>query len=122
MECVSSNNITLGTCLRFLGIGILVSLIVWYVHFQARNLIEGPLITLEDTHGVLHHEKTIPLVGKTHNIVKLTLNGKEIHTNEEGAFTQTLVLEDGYTIMTLHAQDRFGRTTSLTREYVYRPL
>ena len=113
-------HITLGTILKFVGIAVLAGLLLFYVHFQARNFINGPMITLEDTHGILHHDRTIPLTGCAHNIVKLTLNGREIHTNEEGNFTEMLVLEDGYTVMTLEAHDRFGRTTSLTREYVYR--
>ena len=122
MDCITLRTITLGTCLKFMCIAGLTALIVWYVHFQARNFLEGPMVSLTDTHTVLHHDKLIPLSGTAHNIVKLTLNGQEIHTNEAGSFSHTLVLEDGYTIMTLRAQDRFGRTTSLMREYVYTPL
>lgn len=122
MDRISLQTLTLGTFLKCIGIVVLAGLLVWYVHFQARNFLEGPTIEIADTHGVLHHERTIPLSGVAHNIVKLTLNGKEIHTNEAGSFNHTLVLEDGYTIMTLSAQDRFGRTTSLMRKFVYLPL
>jgi hypothetical protein len=122
MDRISLQTLTLGTLLKCVGIVVLAGLLVWYVHFQARNFLEGPTIDISDTHGVLHHERTIPLSGVAHNIVKLTLNGKEIHTSEAGVFNHTLVLEDGYTIMTLSAHDRFGRTTSLTREFVYAPL
>ncbi len=115
------STITLGTCIRFVCIAVLIGFVVWYVHFQARNFLEGPALSLNDTGGVLHHERIISLTGTAQNIVKLTLNGREIHTTEDGAFTQTLVLEDGYTIMTLNAHDRFGRSTSLTRAYVYSP-
>lgn len=121
MEATPTNNITMGTCLRFLGIIALVGLVGWYVSFQARNFIQGPSITLSDTYDPVQHEQAMPLVGEAQNIVKLTLNGKEIHTDEHGSFSQTLILEEGYTIMTLHAYDRFGRSTSLTREYVYVP-
>ncbi len=100
----------------------LIGFVVWYVHFQARNFLQGPAVFLDETGGTLHHERVISLTGNAQNIVKLTLNGREIHTNEQGEFVQRLVLEDGYTIMTLDAQDRFGRTTSLTRSYVYVPL
>lgn len=122
MDYITIRTTTLGTCLQFIGVFGLTALTVWYVHFQARNFLEGPMVSLTDTHTILHHDKLIPLSGTAHNIVKLTLNGQEIHTNEAGSFSHTLVLEDGYTVMTLSAQDRFGRTTSLTREYVYTPL
>lgn len=118
---IRTSTLTLGTCLRFIGIGALILLILWYVHFQARNFLQGPLILLDDTGGVLHHEKTILLKGTTKNIVKITLNGKEIRTNEAGEFEHMLVLENGYSITTLTAEDRFGRTTSITREFVYSP-
>lgn len=119
MHCINTHTLTLGKILRIIGVLLLAALLVWYVHFQARNLLAGPSIALDDTHGVLHHERSITLTGTAHNIVRLTLNGREIHTNEAGAFREVLVLENGYTIMTLEAQDRFGRTTTHTEEYVY---
>lgn len=117
----SLRSITLGTILRGFGIVCLIALASWYVHFQARFFLEGPVIVLNDTHGIVHHETTIPITGTARNIVKLTLNGKEIHTNGAGEFTETLRLENGYTIMTMKAWDRFGRETSITREFVYVP-
>lgn len=115
----SLSNITLGTFLQFIGIGFIVVLILLYVQFQARNILLGPTIALTNASPVLQHERTLTLAGKAQNIVKLTINGREIHTNEQGEFAQALVLENGYTIVTLRAQDRFGRETTLTREYVY---
>lgn len=118
---MTTSTLTLGSILRFLGIALLICLLVWYVHFQARNLLAGPSVVLNDTYDVVHHERRIPLSGSVQNIVKLTLNGKEIHTNEDGVFTEALILEQGYTRMTLEAQDRFGRKVSLERAYVYVP-
>lgn len=94
---------------------------VMYVLFQARNIISGPEIILTDSYTPIQHEKIITLTGITKNIVKLTLNGKEIHTDERGAFTQMLVLAQGYSIVSLTAKDRFGRMTEVRREYVYVP-
>ncbi len=116
------SHITLGTYIRFVVTFTLIGFILWYVHFQARNFLQGPAIVLNDTGSAIHHERIVSLAGNTRNIVKLTLNGREIHTDESGVFAQELVLEDGYTIMTLSAHDRFGRSTSLTKEYVYSPL
>lgn len=118
---MTASTLTLGSILRFLGITLLIGLLLWYVHFQARNLLAGPSVTLNDAYEVVHHERRIPLTGSVQNIVKLTLNGKEIHTNEDGIFAESLLLEQGYTIMTLEAHDRFGRRVSLERTYVYVP-
>lgn len=117
----SLHTITLGTVLRFIVILILITTLGIYVHYQARNFLAGPVITLTDTYTGAHHEKTIVLEGHAENIVLLTLNGREIHTTEDGVFRETLVLPQGYTIIELYAKDRFGRTQTLTREYVYVP-
>lgn len=122
MSSVFTSTWTLRKCLRVLGVGILIGITLIYVLFQARNLIQGPAIILTDTYTPVHQDKIITLSGKAENIVKLTLNGKEIHTDAEGVFSHDVVLERGYTIVTLAAQDRFGRSTSVVREYVYVPL
>ena len=113
------HNLPLQTLIRTLGVGALIVLIGAYVHFQARNLISGPSIELPDAPNGVVRERLITLTGTARNIVKLTVNGCEIHTDEHGLFREALVLENGYTIATLRAEDRFGRTTTLTREYVY---
>ncbi|MFZ2253409.1 MAG: hypothetical protein WAW13_04570 [Minisyncoccia bacterium] len=121
MNFFESHDITLGKALRIASIFFIVSLIVFYVQFQARNIIQGPALTITNTLPSIQHERRITINGTAHNVVKLTLNGKEIHTDEDGAFSHTLVLENSYTIMSLNAQDRFGRTTSLIKEFVYVP-
>lgn len=118
---MKAQSITLGLGIRVVGIVLLVGLILVYIHFQARNILLGPAITLQNDPAVLQSERTITLTGSAQNIVRLALNGREINTTASGAFTQTLVLQEGYTIIELEAQDRFGRTVSLRREYVYAP-
>lgn len=107
--------------LKIIGIGCLVILLFAYVLYQARSFIQGPRIVLSDHHTPLHHEQIVVLEGNAYNIVQITVNGREIHTNAEGKFSHNLVLEKGYSIVTLNAQDRFGRTTEIVREYVYVP-
>jgi hypothetical protein len=109
------------TFLGFFAILALIGFIGWYALFQARFLIAGPQITLNDNLDVVQTERTITIRGNAENIVKITLNGLPISTNEDGVFTESLVLESGYTIMTLHAEDRYGRETSLARSFVYTP-
>lgn len=114
--------ISLRTVVHCLGILVIVLLLLGYVKFQARNILTGPVIILNDTHTVAQSEPMVTLTGTAQNIVRLTLNGKEIYTNKDGGFSEELVLERGYTIVTLAAQDRFGRTTSLSREFVHVPF
>lgn len=121
MPRLSVPGITLGTLLKTLGIVSLIGILLFYVLFQARNFINGPVIEIRDTYTPLTHERVIPLVGVARNIVKLTLNGQEITTDKNGNFSEMVVLPEGYSVVSIVAFDRFGRTTDVAREYVYVP-
>ena len=102
-----------------LGIGILMA--ITYVIFQARFLIIGPQIILTTDIPVVHNERTVYLEGKAFNISRLWLNDRQIFTDSSGTFKEALVLETGYTMSTLRAEDRYGRATTLERSFVYTP-
>ncbi len=107
--------------LKLVLLAILALVILGYVAFQARFLIIGPVVRLTTETKPVYNDRTIEIAGQAENVTYLTLNGRSIYTNETGAFTEKLVLENGYTIMTIRAQDRYGRETTLTRSFVYRP-
>lgn len=122
MKPIIHSSIHFEYILKTIGIIILLSTFILYAHYQARNLISGPSITLTQDPPTIQHEHTVRVAGLAKNITALTLNGKPIFTDEEGAFSQILVLENGYTIQTFRAEDRYGRSISLSRPYVYIPL
>lgn len=121
MRPLRITSITFSQVLTILGFTLLGILFALYLYHQARSFINGPMITLNAL-PVMQHERRITLTGETENIVAFYVNGKEIYTDEEGVFAQPIVLENGYTILTLTAKDRFGRHTSLTQEFVYVPV
>ncbi len=102
-----------------LAIGLLCVLI--YVTFQARHLIIGPQIVLTEESDIRQNQRKVYLIGSTYNISHLWLNDRPIYTNAEGNFKEALVLENGYTIATLRAEDRYGRETKITQPFVYIP-
>lgn len=112
------------TLRRLLQVGFITALtagMILYVVFQARHLIVGPQITLMEALPVHTNVRRVTLLGSTKNISHLWLNDRPIYTDPSGNFKEALVLENGYTITTLKAVDRYGRTTTLTREFVYTP-
>lgn len=92
-----------------------------YISYQARFLIIGPQITLTEEVSTLQNTRYITLTGSAANISRLWLNGRPIFTDRNGQFTAAVILENGYTITTLMAEDRYGRTTTITRPFVYTP-
>jgi len=100
---------------------ILGCLLIGYTLFQARFLIAGPQITLISEPEGIHSQRFVVLEGTAENIVRMTLNGRQIYTDKNGYFKEGLILENGYTIATLQAYDRYGRTHSYKKEFVYTP-
>lgn len=121
MQNHSSNAFPFRTFLQFSALGIIGAFLLSYAVFQARFLIVGPQIALGIELGQHQNERQIFLEGTAYNISRLWLNDRQIYTDTQGNFKEALVLENGYTITTLRAEDRYGRSTDLTRSYVYTP-
>jgi hypothetical protein len=100
-------------------VGILLA--ITYVIFQARFLIIGPQIVLTNDVELVHNERVVYLEGTAFNISRLWLNDRQIFTDAGGRFKEALVLENGYTMSTLRAEDRYGRVTTLERSFVFTP-
>lgn len=106
---------------QFSLIGLCLLFVVVYIAFQARFLIIGPQIFLTNEPAPLNNERRVVLSGAAYNISRLWLNDRQIFTDAQGNFEEALILENGYTVTTLRAEDRYGRETTITRTYTYYP-
>lgn len=113
--------ITLRSILYYASILVVSLLFIGYALFQARFLLSGPVLTFENTPETIQTQRMVTLEGLAKNIVFITLNGRQIYTDKNGYFKEALVLENGYTIATLQAHDRYGRSRSYKQEFVYTP-
>lgn len=120
MSPITHSPFTLRTILIYSFAGICVLGFIVYVLFQARFLLAGPQIFL-DPIGSAQTERLLTLQGQARNITRITLNGRQIYTDKNGYFKEALVLENGYTVATLWAEDRYGHITSRTQTFVYTP-
>lgn len=118
MSPLSYQPITFRTVILYLLALCGIAIFVVYVLFQARLLIEGPQIALVPQETV-QNGRMVHIIGSAKNIVRITLNGRQIYTDKDGTFSEALVLENGYTVATLEAQDRYGRTTEATQTFVF---
>jgi hypothetical protein len=87
--------------------------------FQARFILTGPVLTFTNLPEAVQTQRVVKLEGLAENIVFITLNGRQIYTDKDGYFKEALVLENGYTVATVQASDRYGRSRSYTKEFVY---
>ena len=97
------------------------TIIALYVLYQARFLLEGPKLYLIDEPESVQNSQVVHLRGKASNISTINLNGRQIFTDRTGYFDEALLLENGYTIATIQATDRYGRTQRIVKQFVYTP-
>lgn len=95
---------------------------VAYIIWQSRLLLTGPVITLTEPIPATSASRTIEILGTARNIVRINLNGRPIVTTQAGDFKERVILENGYTVVTLEAADRYDRTTTLSAPIVYQPI
>jgi hypothetical protein len=81
-----------------------------YGLFEARRLIEGPVITIEyPIDGSATSSTGIMISGTAQNISFLTINDLPSYTDKSGHFSELLSIPPGFTVLTVQAVDRFGR-------------
>ena len=100
---------------------IAMILILGFIIFQARYLLIGPTISLTEGPSGPQNERQVFIAGTAKNISRLWLNDRSIYTDPSGYFKEAVILENGYTIATLKAEDRYGRTTTIEKPMVYVP-
>jgi hypothetical protein len=108
------------------GIGVLLILGALYGALEAWPLIAGPSLTLSTPIPYESSPNGLVVVqGVARRTARLTLNGSDLVHDQQGAFSSMLALPRGTSILTLEAQDRFGKRTHLTRTvvvpYLWRP-
>jgi hypothetical protein len=91
---------------------VLCILVVGYGLFEARRLVEGPVITITaPANGSATSSPLITVQGVAENVSFLTVDDKTVSADTSGHFSVTLSPPAGYTIITVAALDRFGRRT-----------
>ena len=92
-------------------LGLIILLV--YGYFQAREFITGPkleLLSPQSGETIASTSPEVVVQGHARNISFLTINGRQIFTDEKGDFGSKLLLAEGYTIITVEAQDKFKRS------------
>ena len=106
----------------WLKIGLLTILfvvILVYSYYKTKDLFRGiKLTTIGIEDGKTVSNSLLELQGKARNAVYLSVNDREIFINTEGVFNDSLILSPGYNIITIKAQDKFGKE----KEEVFRVI
>jgi hypothetical protein len=90
-----------------------------YFLYQSREYLSGPEIIIESPFsGEVVRQSYLEVRGQAINVSSLSLNGRQIFTNERGNFEEGLLLARGYNIIEVAATDKFGRVKKEKREVI----
>ena len=96
------------------GIGV-------YAYLQSREFLRGPQITVTSPqNGEVFRSASVIIEGTTRNTTSISLNDGAIYVDSKGNFKEKLLLLPGYNILSIKAEDRFGKKTERTLELVYK--
>lgn len=97
-----------------LGLVILI-----YSLFQAQKLISGPVILISSPqNGATYNQTLIEVDGRALNVTELTLDGRQIFTDNNGYFKEKLLLSPGLNVIQLEGTDKFKSHTEKKIEVV----
>jgi hypothetical protein len=89
-------------------------LIASYAAYQLRGIWLGPRILISSPiPGESLSEPLLIIKGQAERADKIFLNGRKILPDQDGYFSEKTVIAQGYTIIELTAEDRFGRLTEV---------
>ena len=98
---------------------LVAAFLAGYFLYQARGYLLGPKIIVDSPQPAeVIHDSYLEIKGQALNIASLSLNGRQIFTDEHGFFSEGLLLAKGYNIIELTAFDKFGRIKKERREVV----
>lgn len=104
------------------SVTLLAAALLFYGYFQSREFLLGPrLYVLEPKNGSVVGEPAVTISGTARNVSRISLNDNQIFTDRNGVFREKLLLLPGYNILTLKAEDRFGKKTKKILELDYNP-
>ncbi len=107
--------------LKTLIVVLFLIIVFGYAAFEVWNYATGPKITVvTPVTGAVVLESLVNIEGRVQNVKKITLNDRAIVIDESGNFTEKILLSYGYNVLTLEAQDRFGKETSQELQLVYK--
>ena len=89
---------------------MVIGLIGSYAYSRTKEFVAGPSIVISSPQdGAVLDNTFVELKGIAQNISRISLNGRQIFTDEAGAFNEALLLYPGYNIINVYAEDRFER-------------
>jgi len=100
---------------RLLRLGLfalLVVIVVGYAIWRSMAYVNGPGIEIfQPVDGATVSSTTVEVVGRASRVSSLSLDSYPITMDQNGNFSETLIVFPGVDFITVSATDQFGRST-----------
>lgn len=101
---------------------VFLLIVLGYAAFNARHLLIGPQIFFDTGDAPLTTQvQVIELFGTVRNAKSLTVNGRDVLMETNGAFAERVLLSPGLNTFVFTAVDTYDRETSETLLVMYEP-
>lgn len=108
--------------LKMLGVSAAGALCIGYAYFQTLRVLHGATLSVtEPPQGATFSKPLIAIRGQAQRASFISMNDREILTDESGRFAEEVLLAQGYNVVTVRMRDRFGALREERREVVYKP-
>lgn len=100
---------------------VFILIIILYSGFEIKRYITGPEIILEKNLKYYSiKESPINIKGRAVNISDIRINDYKIFMNEEGYFSEEILLSEGLNEIKISGIDKFGRETKEIIDVFYK--
>ena len=97
--------------LKLIGVGLVALAIVAFAVWRSLSYVRGPLIVvIEPSNGSMINERSVMIRGHIERATNLLLNGNKTNIDEQGQFSEVAIIFPGVNLITLKAEDQFGRS------------
>jgi len=101
---------------------IVIAIVGGYAYYRSSAFIRGPVVAITSPqNGTTATSSIITVSGIARNISAITMDGRKIYIDENGNFSEKLLLHPGYNIITVAVRDRYERKAQAVVEVVYIP-
>jgi hypothetical protein len=92
-----------------------------YAYLKSEAFIKGPIIQMDNlTDGMTVTDPLLVIKGAASHVSFINMNDRKIFTDQNGVFSEEMLLYPGYNILTVSAEDRFNRHIEKTIQVVYK--
>lgn len=101
-------------------VGLLFTVIVVYAAHSTSFLAQGATVSVYNlSDGQIVHASELVVEGRALRATTLILNGREIVINQEGFFSELVLLSPGINTISIRAEDRFEKYEEQTYTVVF---